>query len=73
MKQRHKLLNRSGSRLQNSLLFSLAIFVYYAQAPMKQSSLIPSERIEKAIYVVRGEKVMLDSDLLIFMEWRQRR
>lgn len=30
---------------------------------MKQSSLIPVERIEKAIYFIRGEKVMLDSDL----------
>ncbi len=53
----------SWSRLQNSLLFSLAIFVYYARAPMKQSSLIPIERIEKAIYLIRGEKVMLDRDL----------
>jgi hypothetical protein len=26
-------------------------------------SLIPSERIEKSIYLIRGEKVMLDSDL----------
>ena len=30
---------------------------------MKHSSLIPVERIEKAIYLIRGEKVMLDSDL----------
>ncbi len=30
---------------------------------MKQSSLIPIERIEKAIYLIRGEKVMLDRDL----------
>jgi hypothetical protein len=30
---------------------------------MKQSSLIPVERIEKAIYVIRGQKVMLDRDL----------
>jgi phage regulator Rha-like protein len=30
---------------------------------MKNSSLIPVERIEKAIYLIRGEKVMLDSDL----------
>src|SRR6266480_5834285 len=30
---------------------------------MKDSSLIPVERIEKAIYLIRGEKVMLDSDL----------
>lgn len=30
---------------------------------MKHSSLIPVERIEKAIYLIRGEKVMLDRDL----------
>jgi hypothetical protein len=30
---------------------------------MKGSDLIPVERIEKAIYVIRGEKVMLDRDL----------
>jgi len=28
-----------------------------------QSTLIPAERIEKAIYFIRGEKVMLDRDL----------
>ena len=28
-----------------------------------QSSLVPVERIEKAILSIRGEKVMLDSDL----------
>ena len=30
---------------------------------MTQSGLIPAERIEKAIYLIRGEKVMLDRDL----------
>ena len=30
---------------------------------MKAPSLIPVERIEKAIYLIRGEKVMLDRDL----------
>jgi hypothetical protein len=30
---------------------------------MKRTSLIPVERIEKAIYLIRGEKVMLDRDL----------
>jgi phage regulator Rha-like protein len=30
---------------------------------VKDSSLIPVERIEKAIYLIRGEKVMLDADL----------
>lgn len=30
---------------------------------MKESSLIPIERIERAIYLIRGEKVMLDYDL----------
>jgi len=32
---------------------------------VKQSSLIPVERIEKAIYLIRGEKVMLDRDLAV--------
>ena len=30
---------------------------------MSETSLIPIERIEKAIYLIRGEKVMLDRDL----------
>ena len=30
---------------------------------MRQSSLIPFERIKKAIYLIRGEKIMLDRDL----------
>ena len=30
---------------------------------MKDSSLVLVERIEKAIFFIRGEKVMLDSDL----------
>ncbi len=30
---------------------------------MKQAALILVERIEKAIYLIRGEKVMLDRDL----------
>ena len=30
---------------------------------MKHSSLVPAERIEKAIYLIRGERVMLDRDL----------
>ena len=30
---------------------------------MNDSSLIPVERIEKAIYLIRGERVMLDRDL----------
>jgi len=35
---------------------------------MKNSSLIPVERIEKAIYLIRGEKVMLDFDLAALYE-----
>jgi hypothetical protein len=35
---------------------------------VKQSSLIPIERIEKAIYLIRGEKVMLDRDLAALYE-----
>lgn len=30
---------------------------------MSNTDLIPSETIEKAIYLIRGEKVMLDRDL----------
>ena len=30
---------------------------------MTHSGLIPVERIERAIYLIRGEKVMLDRDL----------
>ena len=30
---------------------------------MKDSTLIPNDRIEKAIYLIRGERVMMDSDL----------
>jgi hypothetical protein len=30
---------------------------------MKNSSLIPVERIEKTIYLIRNQKVMLDADL----------
>src|SRR6266705_4497227 len=36
--------------------------------PVKQSVLIPVERIEKAIYLIRGEKVMLDRDLAALYE-----
>jgi hypothetical protein len=35
---------------------------------MKSSSLIPVERIEKAIYLIRGEKLMLDRDLAALYE-----
>jgi len=35
---------------------------------MKQSSLIPLERIENSIYMIRGEKVMLDRDLAALYE-----
>ena len=35
---------------------------------MKKVSLIPIERIEKAIYLIRGEKVMLDRDLAALYE-----
>jgi len=30
---------------------------------MSTKSIIPAERIERAIYLIRGEKVMLDFDL----------
>jgi ORF6N domain len=32
---------------------------------MKTSGLIPAERIENAIYLIRGQKVMLDADLAV--------
>jgi hypothetical protein len=33
---------------------------------------IPVERLEKAIFLIRGEKVMLDRDLaLSYMVWRR--
>ena len=35
---------------------------------MNPSSLIPVERIERAIYLIRGEKVMLDRDLAALYE-----
>lgn len=31
--------------------------------PMKNSLLIPIERIERIIFLIRGEKVILDADL----------
>jgi ORF6N domain len=56
--------------LQLSLLFRFELFIYHAplrspaqEVLMKRSSPIPVERIEKAIYLIRGEKVMLDRDL----------
>lgn len=35
---------------------------------MSKTDLIPSEKIEKAIYLIRGEKVMLDRDLALLYE-----
>ena len=35
---------------------------------LKSSSLIPIERIENAIYLIRGQKVMLDRDLAMLYE-----
>jgi ORF6N domain len=35
---------------------------------MSDTDLIPSEKIEKAIYLIRGEKVMLDRDLALLYE-----
>jgi ORF6N domain-containing protein len=35
---------------------------------MSNTDLIPSEKIEKAIYLIRGEKVMLDRDLASLYE-----
>jgi hypothetical protein len=52
----------STNGLQVSLLFQFEVSVYYALF-MRDSIMIPVERIEKAIYLIRGEKVMLDRDL----------
>jgi hypothetical protein len=38
----------------------------------KASSLVPLERIERAIIVVRGEKVMIDSDLAALTKLKQK-
>jgi len=38
------------------------------EPPMKQTPLVPIERIEKAIFLIRGEKVMLDRDLAALYE-----
>ena len=35
---------------------------------MSNTDLIPSEKIEKAIYLIGGEKVMLDRDLALLYE-----
>lgn len=35
---------------------------------LEHTDLIPGERIEKAIYLIRGEKVMLDRDLVVLHE-----
>jgi len=35
----------------------------WCEGQMKHSSIIPVERIEKAICLIRGEKVILDTDL----------
>ena len=35
----------------------------FLKSPMKTSTPVPIEKIERAIYLIRSEKVMLDSDL----------
>jgi len=37
-----------------------------------QMSLVPVERIERAILSIRGEKVMLDSDLAELYGWKRK-
>jgi hypothetical protein len=37
-------------------------------ATLKQSSLIPVETIEKTIYLIRGQRVMLDADLALLYQ-----
>ena len=36
--------------------------------PMNQTSVVPIERIEKAILLIRGERVMLDFDLALLYQ-----
>jgi len=36
------------------------------------NDLIPIENIAQKIYFIRGQKVMLDSDLAVFMELKQK-
>lgn len=62
---------RPGRRtLATFITFHLLSFPLLCAAPnpMKKLSLIPIERIEKAIYLIRGEKVMLDRDLAALYE-----
>src|SRR4030095_377377 len=57
-----------------SLLPALASLAYDAPASVKkgyslrQSSLIPVETIEKTIYLIRGQRVMLDADLALLYQ-----
>jgi len=39
-----------------------------ARANLKRSALIPIERIERAIYLIGGERVMLDRDLAVLYQ-----
>lgn len=56
---------RMEAPICTSRIDSLACFSYDERLInlMTQSGLIPVERIEQAIYFIRGEKVMLDRDL----------
>jgi hypothetical protein len=45
------------------LSFTMRPQIITRGATLKQSSLIPVETIEKTIYLIRGQKVMLDADL----------
>src|SRR5260370_42298570 len=54
--------------MQLLLLSCFEVFIYHAplriwRIPVKQAALVMVERIEKTIYLIRGEKVMLDRDL----------
>jgi hypothetical protein len=35
----------------------------------KTNSVIPAEKIERSIFFIRGQKVMLSSDLAGFIKW----
>src|SRR3977135_606105 len=50
-------------RSQSRIFYIQCVPEISRRSPMSNKSLIPIERIEKAIYLIRGEKVMMDRDL----------
>ena len=48
--------------------YRTSLFLITRGATLKQSPLIPVETIEKTIYLIRGQKVMLDADLALLYQ-----